>query len=91
MYGAWEEDEDTGRPVVIDARPTVADSTRHLYALDISLRLPLNIAFKFANAIGQLKYALSCVQFGRLIDFTRKFSVVYKIKAVSHPKAPPRP
>ena len=77
---------------MIDARPTVADSTRHLYAPDISspLRLPLNIASKFANAIGQLKYALSCVQLGRLIDFTQKFSVVYKIKAVSHFKAPPR-
>jgi hypothetical protein len=56
---------------VIDARPTVADSNRHLYAPDIfsPLRLPLNIASKLANAIGPHKYALSCVQLGRLIDF----------------------
>jgi hypothetical protein len=56
-----------------------------------ALRLPLNIASKFANAIGQHKYALSCVQLDRLIDFIWEFSVAYKIKAVSHPKAPPRP
>ena len=51
MYGAWEEHEDTEddgvrkrywgssggaeSTIVIDARPTVADSNRHLYHSEI--------------------------------------------------------